>query len=168
MTKAVDALLAHYETGRLSRRDLVAALAALAAAPAANAASATLQARSLNHVSLIVANLDRSVAFYQRVFGLAVASRQSGGVNLRVGAAFLGLYQAGANGTPQINHFCLGLANFDAERTARALAAEGLQAESRVRDGVPQLYCADPDNLRVQLQDASFCGGTGPLGNVCQ
>ena len=89
-------------------------------------------------------------------------------MNLRVGDAFLGIYQAGANGTPQINHFCFGLADFDSERTARALAAEGLQAESRVRDGVPQLYCTDPDNLRVQLQDASFCGGTGPLGNVCK
>jgi catechol 2,3-dioxygenase-like lactoylglutathione lyase family enzyme len=168
MTEAVDALLSHYETGGLSRRDLVVALTALAAAPAVNAASDTLQARSLNHVSLIVADLNRSVAFYQRVFGLAVASRQSGGVNLRVGDAFVGIYQAGANGTAQINHFCLGLANFDADRTARALAAEGLRAESRVRDGVPQLYCTDPDNLRIQLQDASFCGGTGPLGNVCE
>ena len=28
--------------------------------------------------------------------------------------------------------------------------------------------CADPDNLRIQLQDVSFCGGVGPLGAVCQ
>jgi hypothetical protein len=48
-----------------------------------------------------------------------------------------------------------------------ALEAQGLRAESRERDGVTQVYTADPDNLRIQLQDVSFCGGTGTLGNVC-
>jgi hypothetical protein len=50
----------------------------------------------------------------------------------------------------------------------RALEAAGLKAEARERDGVTQVYTADPDNLRVQLQDTSFCAGTGPLGNVCR
>ena len=31
-----------------------------------------------------------------------------------------------------------------------------------------QVYTADPDNLRIQLQDVSFCGGVGPLGNECR
>jgi hypothetical protein len=42
-----------------------------------------------------------------------------------------------------------------------------LRAESRERDGVTQVYTADPDNLRIQLQDVSFCGGVGALGNEC-
>jgi hypothetical protein len=50
----------------------------------------------------------------------------------------------------------------------RALEAAGLKAESRDRDGVTQVYTADPDNLRIQLQDVSFCGGSGALGNVCR
>ena len=62
---------------------------------------------------------------------------------------------------------CFGLRNFDPARTVVALEAAGLPAESRERDGVTQVYTADPDNLRVQLQDASFCGGMGPLGNDC-
>jgi catechol 2,3-dioxygenase-like lactoylglutathione lyase family enzyme len=167
MSRAVEALLREYETGTLSRRQLVVALAGLTAAGAAGAQQEALRARTLNHVSLIVSNLERSVSFYQRLFGLEVKSRQTGGVNLAVGDAFLGIYQAGASGTPQINHFCFGLAGFEPERTVRALAAAGVQAESRVRDGVPQVYCADPDSLRIQLQDASFCGGTGTLGNEC-
>jgi catechol 2,3-dioxygenase-like lactoylglutathione lyase family enzyme len=167
MSRTIEALLSQYETGTLSRRQLVASLAAIAAAGRAGAQSDELRARTLNHVSLIVSDLDRSVGFYQRLFGLEVKSRQTGGVNLAVGDSFLGIYRAGANGTPQINHFCFGLAAFDPDRTVRALVAAGVQAESRVRDGVPQVYCADPDNLRVQLQDASFCGGTGALGNEC-
>jgi predicted enzyme related to lactoylglutathione lyase len=130
MSQTIDSLLGDYETGRLSRRDLVLTLAALAAAPAA-AQSAALRARSLNHVSLIVSDLERSVDFYQRVFGLGVRSQQTGGVNLAVGDAFLGIYQAGAGAPAQINHFCFGLDGFDAAQTVAALERSGVKAESR-------------------------------------
>ena len=32
----------------------------------------------------------------------------------------------------------------------------------------PEVYTADPDGLRIQLQDVSFCGGLGALGNECR
>lgn len=165
----VESLLTHYEAGRLSRRELVAILTAAVVAPKTAAAQPpVLEAATLNHASLIVSDLERSVAFYQRTFGLAVKSTQQGGVNLAVGDAFLGVYQGGANATPHINHICFGLRGFDAAATVAALDAQGLPAESRTRDGVTQVYTADPDNLRVQLQDVSFCGGVGPLGNECR
>ena len=171
MSHTVESLLTHYESGRLRRRDLVALLTALVAAPQtarAQPAAAELKAATLNHASLIVSDLDRSVAFYQRTFGLAVKSTQQGGVNLAVGDAFLGIYQGGANAMPHINHICFGIRSFDPAATVAALEAQGLPAESRPRDGVTQVYTADPDNLRVQLQDVSFCGGVGPLGNECR
>lgn len=168
-SRVIECLLGQYETGKLSRRDLVLALASLAAAPSTGVAQdKALRAKTLNHVSLIVSNLDRSVAFYQRLFGLEVKSMQAGGVNLAVGDSFLGIYQAGPNAMPHINHLCFGLEAFDAHGTVAALEKSGAPAESRVRDGVPQVYTADPDNLRVQLQDVSFCGGLGPLGNECR
>lgn len=170
MSNTVESLLTHYESGRLRRRDLVALLTALAATPQAVRAqpAAALKAATLNHASLIVSDLDRSVAFYQRTFGLSVKSTQQGGVNLAVGDAFLGIYQGGANAMPHINHICFGIRSFDPAATVAALEAQGLPAESRPRDGVTQVYTADPDNLRVQLQDVSFCGGVGPLGNECR
>ena len=169
MRQAVDELLYRYETGRVSRRDLVAMLAAVAAAPLpAFAQPAVLKAQALNHASLMVSNLDRSVAFYRNTFGMAVRSEATGGVNLALGDQFLGVYQGGANSRPEINHVCFGLKDFDPQRTVRALEAAGLKAESRDRDGVTQVYTADPDNLRVQLQDVSFCGGSGALGSVCR
>jgi len=170
MSQAVESLLTYYESGRLSRRELVGLLAALAAVPRVGTAqpAAALRAATLNHASLIVSDLDRSVAFYQRVFGLPVKSTQQGGVNLAVGDAFLGVYQGGADAMPHINHVCFGLRDFDPAATVAALEAQGLPAESRTRDGVTQVYTADPDNLRVQLQDVSFCGGLGALGNECR
>lgn len=171
MSQPIESLLTHYEAGRMSRRELVAILAALAAAPlpaAAQPAPTALKAATLNHASLIVSNLDRSVAFYRRTFGLDVKSTQQGGVNLAVGDAFLGIYQGGQNAMAHINHFCFGIRDFDPAATVAALEGQGLPAESRTRDGVTQVYTADPDNLRIQLQDVSFCGGVGPLGNECR
>ena len=167
MSHVVESLLTHYETGRLSRRELVALLAAAAVAPPLEAQPAALKAATLNHASLIVSDLDRSVTFYQRAFGLPVKSTQQGGVNLAVGDAFLGVYQGGQNAVPHINHICFGIRDFDPAATVAALEAQGLPAESRTRDGVTQVYTADPDNLRIQLQDVSFCGGLGALGNEC-
>jgi catechol 2,3-dioxygenase-like lactoylglutathione lyase family enzyme len=169
MNDTIESLLTGYEHGALSRRDLVLTLAALAAPLPTFAQPSALRVRTLNHASLIVSDLDRSVAFYQRVFGLPVKSTQTGGVNLAVGDdAFVGIYQGGANAAPEINHFCFGLADFDPARVTAALGEHGVQAESRVRDGVTQVYCNDPDGLRVQLQDVSFCGGLGALGNECR
>jgi catechol 2,3-dioxygenase-like lactoylglutathione lyase family enzyme len=154
----------------MSRRDLVAFLTALAAAAPLTAAAQpnALEAATLNHASLIVSDLERSAAFYRRTFGLSVKSTQQGGVNLAVGDAFLGVYQGGQNAMPHINHICFGLRGFDPAATVAALEAQGLPAESRTRDGVTQVYTADPDNLRIQLQDVSFCGGVGALGNECR
>jgi hypothetical protein len=39
--------------------------------------------------------------------------------------------------------------------------------ESRgAKEGTPEFYFTDPDGLVIQLQDVSYCGGGGVLGNV--
>ena len=35
------------------------------------------------------------------------------------------------------------------------------------KEGTPELYFTDPDGLLIQLQDVSYCGGSGVLGNMC-
>jgi hypothetical protein len=35
------------------------------------------------------------------------------------------------------------------------------------KEGTPELYFTDPDGLQIQLQDVSYCGGSGVLGNIC-
>jgi hypothetical protein len=36
-----------------------------------------------------------------------------------------------------------------------------------VEGGTPEVYFTDPDGILVQLQDPSYCGGGGYLGNEC-
>ena len=35
------------------------------------------------------------------------------------------------------------------------------------KEGTAELSFGDPDGIVCQLQDAGYCGGAGPLGNVC-
>jgi catechol 2,3-dioxygenase-like lactoylglutathione lyase family enzyme len=173
MRELIDRLLGGYEKGSISRRDLVLGLSALfvgsrATSAAAAPASAEVQVQGINHVTMFVSDMDRSVAFYQKLFGLEVQSVQSNGTNLGIGPdnQFLGLFQI-PNTAPRIDHVCLSVNGFDAESVLAALREEGVEGRVRMRGEVPELYFADPDGLSVQLQDVSYCGGSGALGEQC-
>lgn len=168
MNRAIEGLLSTYEHGKISRRDLIASLSALALSPsAARSQGAPIRATTLNHVTLYVSDVERSSQFYREMLGLPLLSRQATGVNLAVGDSFVGIYAAGERDI-EINHFCLGVDGFDQTSVLDSLASEGVEGEVRIRDdAVPEIYFEDPDGLRVQLQDVSYCGGSGLLGNVC-
>ena len=170
MTSVVDRLLSRYEEGDLSRRELLLSLSALMAVPAAAQTSAPpIEVRSLNHVTMFVEDVARSVDFYQDLFGMPVLSQQGGGSNLGVGSEnqFLGIFGGGGTAVG-IDHFCLGVADFDRDRLVGVLAEQGVAARVRMRDDqTPEIYFQDPAGIRVQLQDASYCGGGGPLGADC-
>ena len=70
MTDSFDTLLAQYEDGRLTRRQLLGAMAAIAVPAVASAQPGHLRARSLNHVNVGVSDLARSATFYRELLGL--------------------------------------------------------------------------------------------------
>jgi catechol 2,3-dioxygenase-like lactoylglutathione lyase family enzyme len=181
----------------LTRRQLLRSLPALALAThgRAQTAPAQIRVRGLNHVTLAVSDVKRSVDFYQGLFGMPVISRQGMTANLQIGAGpqFLGVSAAGSN-APNINHLCLGVDDFNVDRITAILGQRGITKTDvagnagggglgggplhmRVRmrgtetggskDGTPELYFSDPDGVVIQLQDPRYCGGGGALGNVC-
>jgi len=175
-------------TTHISRRHMLLSLPGLMMAPRlfAQASKPSIPIKGINHVTLYVSDVKRSVDFYQGLFGMPVISRQgTTNANLRIGAGpqFLGLSSAGAN-APNINHICFGVENFNLDRVLGVLAQHGITkgdeaGPMRVRvrmrgpeaggakDGTPELSFRDPDGLVIQLQDRNYCGGAGPLGNVC-
>jgi catechol 2,3-dioxygenase-like lactoylglutathione lyase family enzyme len=98
-----------------------------------------------------------------------------------------------ANATPGVNHVCFSVQNFDANKVMGILADNGLEPieygnaslikplTCRVRFrqrgnngggptyplGTAELYLNDPDNIALQLQDVTYCGGSGALGQIC-
>lgn len=166
----LDALLTLYEGGSLSRRDLLAALALLVAAPAvsdaAQAAKPVGAVTSMNHVTVFVPSVPKSVEFYQGVFGMPILTKQDAGINLSTGTGFYGIYPAPAGATAgSINHVCFGMENFDADAVLKQLTERGIKGNIRMRGETKELYFTDPDGIRVQLQDVKYVGGTGVLGD---
>jgi len=167
------------------------------AAPPAAGARPVFQLKSLNHVTLTIANGPREKEFYQTVFGLPIRAMQGDGATLAIGEGTDGVvFNASANNpnaVPGINHVCYTIENFDPERVMAILIDNGfapiesgipvlikpLTCRVRWRQranngggptsplGTPELYFTDPDNIPIQLQDVSYCGGSGRLGQIC-
>ena len=178
-------------TINISRRRLLLSLSSLMMAPrvfaqTTNAGNPPIRVRGINHVTLAVSDLKRSVEFYQGLFGMPVLNRQgTSAISLQIGSGpqHVGLSSAGLNG-PNINHICLAADNFNVDRIVGILTQHGftksdergpMRVTVRMRgpeagggkEGTPELYFGDPDGIVIQLQDPRYCGGAGPLGNVC-
>jgi catechol 2,3-dioxygenase-like lactoylglutathione lyase family enzyme len=166
----------------------VVGLRALARAQGATRPFVTL---GMNHVTLTVSNTKRSLEFYQRLFGLPIVATQGTVPILRVGSGpqFLALSER-PDATPGIDHVCLTIADFEVDRVIKTLTGLGVlpaadnapgrtggPLRSRVRmrgeaaggakEGTPEIYFGDPDGIAIQLQAASYCGGSGVFGEVC-
>jgi catechol 2,3-dioxygenase-like lactoylglutathione lyase family enzyme len=150
MTAAIDDLVGKFEARAMSRRELVSALVGIVAAETAPAAAqggpttAVAQGRTINHVSLAVTDVEQSAAFYKALLGLKEVSRPgNGGINL--------------------NHFCIGVDDFDPDGMAERLKQQGIQATvdrnpANRTSGGDQLYFTDPDKTRVQLGANGYQG----------
>ena len=139
----------------------------------------TIAVRSLNHMTLYVSDPKRSLEFYQGLFGMPIQFRQGnvGGL-LRIGPGpqYLALAAAGPDRKPGIDHFSMTVEGFDSSRILKTLAEHGvaksegpgpMKAWQRMRGDTLEFYVGDPDGIVAQLQDRSYCGGTGALGNTC-
>lgn len=185
MSAAIEQLVKCYEGGRMTRRELVLALSALVMArPAGGAAAqqgaapAPIRVSTMNHVTLTVSDVQRSVEFYQRVLGLPLVTTQGTErdwdapavpvLGIGEGPQFIAFSQGDR---PHINHYCLGMEGFDAAEIVARLAEHGIEARVRMRaDSDPpaeELIFPDPDGIPVQIQDVSYCGGSGKLGDLC-
>lgn len=170
----------------MNRRDLLRSLPLLAIAPRilTQASKPVVSVKALNYFALEVSDMKRSLDFYQGLFGMPVQLRRDGGVLLRIGNGpqFMSLMPAGSNPPRIVPNVGMTVENFDADRIVATLLEHGVtKAEAsdpglsggpmkvriKMRDRTPEVYLGDPDGLVLQLQDTSFCGGSGPLGNMC-
>jgi catechol 2,3-dioxygenase-like lactoylglutathione lyase family enzyme len=142
-----------------------------------------LPARTINYFGLSVSNFQRSLDFYQGLFGTPIQTYQGETALLSIGsgprpqffAISPGDYRTGKYVAPPfltaqspISHFCFGIEGFNAERVVKVLAENGVKADLRMREGTtPEVFLWDPDNIRVQIQDVGYCGGSGPVGSLC-
>ena len=128
---------------------------------AAARAQSALRVKGLDHVVLRVADIDRSIEFYEQVLGLHVERRlaEIGLVQLRAGAAMIDLVprpeddDMGSN----MDHFAVQIEQLDVPALTAHLKAHGIDAgEVRRRYGAQgygsSIYITDPDGNTVELK----------------
>lgn len=140
-------------------------------------ATSPIRLVGLDHVVLRVADVDRSIAFYEEVLGCPVERRLEdlGLVQLRAGSALIDLVGLDtplgrAGGGPvaedgrNVDHFALTLEDFDEAALRTHLAAHGVEAgETGRRYGAtgfgPSIYLRDPDGNVVELKGSGAQDG---------
>jgi len=150
MESLISDLVSRFETGSLNRRDLVQGLALLAASGTVAAAQEEIDFKRANidHVSIQVADPQRSIAFYQKMFGFSVINQDQplGIVRLGTNKVLVSLNRQSPTGI--VDHFAIGIPHFSKESAARYLQQRGAIP---LDDPYAGLHVKDPDGINVQI-----------------
>jgi catechol 2,3-dioxygenase-like lactoylglutathione lyase family enzyme len=150
MESIISNLLTRFEKGALSRRDLVSGLAVLAASQIDAAAQSSLDFKTatIDHVSIQVADLQRSIDFYQKMFGFTVVSQEQPREIVRLGnnRTLVSLNRGGPGG--RIDHFAIGVPRHSSDAAKRYLTERGA---TPLQGDYAGLHVKDPDGVNVQI-----------------
>jgi len=154
MQAVISSLVSRFEKGTLTRRDLVQGLTMLTAAGASSNALAqegAIKAAKIDHVSIQVSDLQRSVAFYQKMFGLTIVSEDKPNeiARLGVGKALVSLHHKSPTGL--VDHFAIAVEKFNKDAVTRELKERGANPEDNLDAG---FHIKDPEGISVQIVGA--------------
>jgi len=154
METVISNLVKQFEKGVLSRRELIQGLTALAAG-AGTASAAAMQetpfkSTRIDHISIQVTDLPRSIAFYQKIFGLTILNEDKANEIVRMGMPGQRTIVSLHHKAPYniVDHYAIGIEGFDREGVTRALKQHGLTAEENLDYG---FYVRDPEGIPVQI-----------------
>ena len=126
-------------------------LTALAAAgttlPAAGQGTPFSSTR-IDHISIQVTDMARSIAFYERIFGLKILSEDKENEIVRMGVTriIVSLHRKPPVGI--VDHFAIAIDGFNRDAVTAELAKHGLTAEQNLDYG---FFVRDPEGIPVQI-----------------
>ena len=161
MEAIISDLVTRFEKGALTRRGLIQGLAMLTAASGtasvgqAQEAAVTpgtgLKGVKIDHISIQVSDLPRAIAFYEKMFGLTVMSEDKPNEISRLGAGKIIVSLHHKSPTAIVDHFAIGVENFNKERVTQQLKALGVTPEENLDAG---FHIKDPEGMSVQIVGA--------------
>src|SRR5262245_4694020 len=151
MEAMISSLVSRFEEGKVSRRELIQSLATLAAAGGTAAAApqeTPFKSTRIDHISVQVTDLQRSIAFYQKIFGLSILGEDKPNEIVRMGTTrvIVSLHHKAPMGI--VDHFAIAIDGFDQNAVTEALKRQGLTAEQNLDYG---FYVRDPEGIPVQI-----------------
>jgi catechol 2,3-dioxygenase-like lactoylglutathione lyase family enzyme len=148
MEPVISDLVSRFERGALTRRELIGALALLTGGATA-AQPSTLKSATINHVSVLVTDMARSMEFYDRVFGLKLMSEDKANKIARLGTGGKILVSLRIEPPPGvIDHFAIGVEGFNRDAVTADLKGFGLTPAENIEFG---FHLKDPDGAVVQI-----------------
>ena len=152
METIVADLVRRFERGGLTRRQLIQGLSMLVTAggalPADAAQTGGLRGTGIDHVSILVSDLQHSATFYQSLFGMTPVSEDKPNQILRLGQkrTIVSLRHEGPSGI--VDHFAISVENFNEQAVTEQLKQHGLTPQRNVQFG---FHIKDPDGVVVQI-----------------
>jgi catechol 2,3-dioxygenase-like lactoylglutathione lyase family enzyme len=157
MQPTIERMILEFERGAMTRRQLALSITALFAAARPSSAAPDMQAVTLNHVTVKVADVQRTSKFYQEVFGMPLKQHSEKIHILGVGKSFFGIEQK--PGGPALDHYDFGISGFNADKAIAKLKARNLRLEP---GGTKESFKFwDPDGFLVQLNGPEYEGHVG-------
>ena len=164
MKEDIESLVSKFESGRMSRRQLVSHLTALVAMIAGGAdllhaqqakSQSTFEATALHHIALKVPDLDRAQKFYEQHLGLKPVQAPGLPPFMRLLTCssqadcwpkthMLNLWKGEK---PELHHFCFTVKDYDQKAAVEKLRTQNLNPEQRGNSA----YFRDPDGYVIQL-----------------
>jgi catechol 2,3-dioxygenase-like lactoylglutathione lyase family enzyme len=151
MNDLVDDLVSRFDRGTLSRRHLIQGLTALTAAAGAQTAAAQrspFSSTRIDHISIQVTDMARSVRFYEQIFGLKVLNEDKENEIVRMGVTriIVSLHRKSPRGI--VDHFAIAIDDFNRDAVTAELTKHGLKAEENLDYG---FFVRDPEGVPVQI-----------------
>src|SRR5262245_6802066 len=150
METMISGLVNRFEEGKISRRELIQSLTMLTVAGRASAAPQETPFKStrIDHISIQVTDLPRSIAFYQKIFGLAILGEDKPNEIVRMGTTrvIVSLHHKPPTGI--VDHYAIAIEGFDREGVTKALKQQGLEPQENLDYG---FYVRDPEGIPVQI-----------------
>jgi catechol 2,3-dioxygenase-like lactoylglutathione lyase family enzyme len=156
MEHVISRLLQDYERGKVTRRQLIQALAATAASTLGTAEAASpANAISINHVSMQVADYAKTREFYAGLFGMKVTN-DDGKTQCRLAFGDNILIARNASSRPGgkvgVDHIAYTLANWDTDKAVKpGVDAELKRRGLMIRTTEGSFHVQDPDGFEVQM-----------------
>ncbi|QAY76065.1 glutathione transferase [Sphingosinicella sp. BN140058] len=114
--------------------------------------------RGLNHLTLAVGDLDRSIAFYRDLLGCTLRARWHEGAYLEAGTLWLCLsldHRVAGVPAADYTHFAFDVSPRDFEALARRVSAAAPIWKDNRSEGA-SLYVLDPDGHKLELHTGSL------------
>ncbi len=148
-------LLSRYESGGITRRHFLQAVAATAAAATTAGAQpgGLLEATMLHHVEVKSLDFERAGRFYQHLLGGTLDVRPDRSVVELPGGAHLSI--GAANTQSSIDHYAFSIRGYDSKNPKPLLDRLGA-ANVAAKERSGSLFITDPDGRQFQVVPQDF------------